>query len=57
MRQIKFGIVTAKAAFNKRILFTSKLDLNFRDKLVKYYIWNNSLYGAEICTLWEVDQE
>jgi hypothetical protein len=57
MRQIKFGIATEKAALNKRILFTSNLDLNLREKLVKYYIRNNSLYGAETWTLWKGDQE
>jgi hypothetical protein len=31
----------AKAAFKKKkILFTSKLDLNLRKKLVKCYNWN-----------------
>jgi len=30
-----------KAAFDKKkILFTSKLDLNLRNKLVKCYIWS-----------------
>jgi hypothetical protein len=29
-REIKYRIVKAKAAFNKKILFTSKLDLNLR---------------------------
>jgi hypothetical protein len=37
----------AKAAFNKKNLFTRKLDLNFRKKLVKYYVWSMALYGAE----------
>ena len=38
----------AKDAFNKKTLFISKLDLNLRKKLVKYYIWSmTSLYGAE----------
>ena len=38
----------AKAAFNKKkTLFTSKLDLNFRKKLVKCYIWSMALYGIE----------
>jgi hypothetical protein len=37
----------AKAAFNKKkALFTSKLDLNLRVKLVKCYIWSTALYGA-----------
>jgi hypothetical protein len=40
-------IAMAKAAFNKkRILFTNKLDLNLRKKLVKCYIWSIGLCGA-----------
>jgi hypothetical protein len=39
----------AKAAFNKKTLFISKLDLNLRKKLVKSYIWSTALYGAETC--------
>jgi hypothetical protein len=47
----------AKAAFNnKKSLFTSKLDLNLRKKLVKCYIWSIALYGAETWTLRKVDQ-
>ena len=39
----------AKAAFNKKKnLFTSKLDLNLRKKLVKCYVWSMAVYGAEI---------
>jgi len=38
----------AKAAFSKKkTLFTSKLDLNLRKKLIKCYIWSMALYGAE----------
>ena len=48
----------AKAAFNKKkTLFTSKLDLNFRKKLVKCYIWSMALYGAETWTLRATDQK
>ena len=37
--EIKSRIAMAKAAFNKKkTLFTSKLDLNLRKKLVKCYI-------------------
>jgi hypothetical protein len=37
----------AKAAFNKKAaLFTSKLDLYLRMKLVRCYIWSTALYGA-----------
>ena len=43
----------AKAAFRKNIpLFTSKLDLNLRKKLVKCYIWSMALYGVETLTLY-----
>jgi hypothetical protein len=45
--KIKSRIVIAKAAFNKkRALFTSKMDLEMRKKLVKCYI-----YVAETWTL------
>jgi len=47
----------AKAAFNKKeTLFTNKLDLNLRKKLVKCYIWSMALYGAETWTLRAADQ-
>jgi hypothetical protein len=47
-REIKSGFAMAKAAFNKKnALFTSKLDLNLRKKLVKCYIWGITLCGAE----------
>jgi hypothetical protein len=40
--------VQEKAAFNKkRDLFTSKMDLERRTKLVKCYIWSTALYGSE----------
>jgi hypothetical protein len=45
--EIKSRITMAKAAFNKRALFTSTFDLNLRKKLVKCYIWSIALYGAE----------
>jgi hypothetical protein len=48
----------AKAAFNKkRAIFTSKMDLELRKKLVKRYIWSIALYGVETWTLWPVDQK
>jgi hypothetical protein len=43
--KIKSRITMVKAAFNKN-LFTSKLDLNLRKKLVKCCIWSMALYGA-----------
>jgi hypothetical protein len=48
----------AKAAFNKTMaLFTGKMDLELRKKLVKCYIWSVALYGAETGTVWGVDQK
>jgi hypothetical protein len=35
------------AYHKKKALFTRKLDLNLRKKLVKCYIWSIALYGAE----------
>jgi hypothetical protein len=55
-REIKYRIVMAKAAFNKKTFLTSKLDLNLRKKLVKCYIWSIALCGAETWTLGEVDR-
>jgi hypothetical protein len=47
-----------KTAFkNKKTLFTSKLDLNLRNKLVKCYIWSIALCGAETWTLGKVDRK
>ena len=51
-RKVKSRTAKAKAAFNKKKnLFTSKLDLNLRKKLVKCYIWSTAVYGAETWTL------
>jgi hypothetical protein len=56
--EINCRIAMDKAAFNrKRALFTSTLDLELRKKLVKCYIWNKTLYGAETWTRRAVDQK
>ena len=40
-RDIKYRFAIAKVVFcRKKTLFTSKLDLNLRKKLVKCYIWS-----------------
>jgi hypothetical protein len=50
--EIKYRIAMEKAAFNKnRALFTNKMDLELRKKLVKCYIWSIALYVAETWTL------
>ena len=54
----------AKAAFNKKkYLFTSKLDLNLRKKLVKCYIWSMAFmvlklgrFGQQIRNTWKVSK-
>jgi hypothetical protein len=47
-REIKSRVSVAKAAFNKkRARFTSKMDLEFRKKLIKCCMWSIVLYGAE----------
>ena len=51
--EIKCRIAMAKAAFNKKALFISTLDLELRKKLVKCYIWSI----AETRTLRAVDQK
>jgi hypothetical protein len=56
--EIKSCIAMAKAAINKKKnLFTNKVDLNLRNKLVKYYIWGIALYGAETWTLRKIEQK
>jgi hypothetical protein len=47
-RDIKSRLAMVKAAFNKMTLFTSKLDLNLRRKLVRC---NN---GAYICMVLKI---
>jgi hypothetical protein len=48
-RDVNSWIAIAKAELkNKKTLFTNKLDLNFRKKLVKFScVWIRALYGAE----------
>jgi hypothetical protein len=56
--EIKSRIARAKAAFIcKKSLFTSKLNLYFRKKLVKCYVWNIALYGATETWTLKVDQK
>jgi len=49
-------IAMVKVTFNKKkALFSSKLDVNIRNKLVKWYIWSTALHGVENWTLQEVE--
>jgi hypothetical protein len=57
-REIKSSVAMAKAAINrKKKLFTTKLDLHLRKKLVKRYTWSIAFYGAETWLLQKLDQK
>jgi hypothetical protein len=56
-REIKARIAMAKAAFNKKTLFTSKLYLEQKKELVKCYVWNIALCGSETWILRKLDQK
>jgi hypothetical protein len=50
--QMCVGQIYDSIPFNRiKILFTSKLDVNFRKTLLKYYILSIALYGAGTWTL------
>jgi hypothetical protein len=55
--EIKSRTAIAKVTFNKKTLFTSKLDFGLRKKLMKCYIWRITLYGAETWAFQYVDQK
>jgi len=42
--EIESRIAMEKVAFYKKTLFTSKLDLNLRTKLIRSYIWSMALW-------------
>jgi len=57
-REIKSRIVMAKSAFNKKKnIFTSKLNLDLRKKLLECYLRNPALYGPATWTLLKADQK
>ena len=58
-REIKSKIAMARTAFSKKkkSLSTSRLDLQLRKKLVKYFIWSLALYGVETGILRKIDEE
>jgi hypothetical protein len=56
-RAVKSRTAMTKPAFNKKTLFTSKLDLNVRKKQIECCIWSIALCGAEMWGLRRVDQQ
>jgi len=55
--EIKSRNATAKVAFNRKTFFSSKLNLNLRNKPVNCHIWSTALCGAETWTFLNVDQK
>jgi hypothetical protein len=43
--------------YKKKTLFTNKLNLNLRKKLVDCYIWSIAFYGAGTLMLQKIDQK
>ena len=50
--------IKVKEAFNiNLLLFTSKLNIELRKKLVLCYVWSTVLYGSETWTLKKLEQK
>jgi hypothetical protein len=57
-REIKMRISIAKEAFNRKISFlTRNLNIELREKLVRYYVWSIALYGSETWTLRKLERK
>jgi hypothetical protein len=47
-----------KSTFNeKKTPFTGKLDVNLREKVIKYCTWNVALFATEDWILWKVSKQ
>jgi hypothetical protein len=57
-QEIKSMIATVKTAYNrKKALFTRKLELNLRKKLLKYFVWVKAVHSAETWELGKIDHK
>jgi hypothetical protein len=57
-REIKMRIAIAKQAFNRKIsLFTNKLNIELKKKLVRCYVWSIDLFGSETWTLRKLERK
>jgi len=57
-REIQSRFATERAAFSKKWdLFTCKLDLNLREKVVNCFIWSIAVCGSETWTVGKVDKK
>jgi len=51
-------IAIAKEAFNRKMsLFTSKLNIELKKKLVRCYVWSIALYGSETWALRKLERK
>jgi hypothetical protein len=51
-------ISVAKEAFDRKIsLFTSALNIELRNKLVRSYVWSIALYATETWTLRKLERK
>jgi len=58
IREIKMRIVIVKKAVKRKIsLFTSKLNISIRKKLVRCYLWSISLNGSDTWTLRKLESK
>ena len=57
-REIKVRIAMAKETLNRKIsLLTSKISIELRNKLVRYYAQSIALYGSEIWALRKLERK
>jgi hypothetical protein len=57
-REINLTTAGAEEAFNRKIsLLTSKLNTEFRNKLIRRYVWSITLYGSRNWTLKKLEQK
>ena len=54
---IKSRFVMAKVVFSKKILSSSKLEVNWMMKLMKFYTWSVDFHGAETWALRKIEQK
>jgi hypothetical protein len=54
--EYRTAMTRASTVLQEEIYFTSKLNFNLGNKLIKYYNWSMALYGAETWTLRKADK-
>lgn len=56
--EIIYMVALAVTSLNKKkALFTKRLDLNLRKKIINWYIWSIGFYGVEAWTRLKLDQK